>query len=354
MLGTRSIVGLLLSCLALPAMSLGGEEARAPTLALGGDVMLARLVDETIRAEGARHVWGDLLPLLREADLAFVNLECAIAEGGEPFLPERVFTFRAAPAALEALTVAGIDGVNLANNHAMDFRAPALLETLRRLDKAGIARVGAGADLDEAARPVLLKAGNLRIGFVGFADHFREYAATPKEAGTSVVPVSTSGEGFERVRRALAAARAAGADLVVFSMHWGPNMREVPTAPFRVFARAVIDAGADLFHGHSAHVFQGIEIHRGKPILYDTGDLLDDYAVRPDLRNDLQLLFLLSLAREGVQRIELVPLRIEQMQVNRAGPGDARWIAERIRRLSSEMGTEIGEEAGRLVVRLKR
>jgi poly-gamma-glutamate capsule biosynthesis protein CapA/YwtB (metallophosphatase superfamily) len=315
-------------------------------LALAGDTMLGRLVDEAISRNGPRWVWGDVLPLLREADLALVNLECVIASAGRPFEPPRVFYFRARPGAVEALREAGIDAVVLANNHAMDFRAEGLLETLRHLDLAGIAHAGAGENLAAAARPAILERRGLRVGIVAFADHYPEYAATPSSAGTHVIPISLAREHFSRIEQAIAAARGAGAEWVVFSIHWGPNLREAPTPEFVDFARAVVDAGADVFHGHSAHVFQAIEIYRGKPILYDTGDLLDDYAVHRELRNDLQLLFLLTVSGKTLRAVELVPLRIRHMQVNRAVGEDFRWIAETIRRRSAPFGTSIETAPG--------
>jgi poly-gamma-glutamate synthesis protein (capsule biosynthesis protein) len=122
--------------------------------------------------------------------------------------------------------------------------------------------------------------------------------------------------------------------------------------PPRRTAPAVIDAGADVFHGHSAHVFQGIEIHDGKPILYDTGDLLDDYAVDRRLRNDQQLLFLIEASTEGVRRIELVPLLIADSQVNLARERDFDEIQRRMVRLSGAMGTPVERGGDRLVVPL--
>lgn len=315
--------------------------------------MLARLVTEAIESHGPRYVWGDVLPLLSDADLTLVNLECVIAQSGRPFQPERVFYFRATPRALESLKLAGVDYVSMANNHALDYQAPALLETIRRLDGAGIAHAGAGRDAKAAAVPALLRVRGLTIGMVAFADHFRLYAAGPERPGTNVIDVVTDGPDFDRVRRALERLRAAGADVVVFSIHWGPNMRERPTAEFVAFAHAVMDAGADVFHGHSAHVFQGIEVYRGKPILYDTGDLLDDYAVDLRLRNDRQLLYLLEVDRRGVRRLELVPLRIRHARVERARGIEADRIFRRLQRLSGPMGTRLERRGDRFVVPLE-
>jgi poly-gamma-glutamate capsule biosynthesis protein CapA/YwtB (metallophosphatase superfamily) len=328
-------------------------DRRRITLAFGGDVMLGRLVNETILQRGPRYIWGDVLPLVQGADLALVNLECTIADSGEPFMPPRVFYFRADPRAIEALTLAGVDYVSLANNHALDFQSPALLETIRHLDEHGIAHAGAGANLAEASQPALLEAGGIKVGVVAFADHFREYGATVDTPGTRIITISTEEQHFREVRESIQAARGAGADLVVFSIHWGPNMRQVPSPEFVEFAHAVMDAGADIFHGHSAHLFQGIEVYNGKPILYDTGELIDDYYVDLQLRNDQQLLFLLTATSQGVERIELIPLLISYMQVNRATGDDFDEIAARIRSLSAAMGTEIEQEGDRLVIEVR-
>ncbi|MGH8727652.1 MAG: CapA family protein [Burkholderiales bacterium] len=315
------------------------------TLAFGGDVMLGRLVDETVKTRGPRYVWGNVLPLLRDADAAFVNLECVISEPGERF-PNRVFYFRAEPETGRALSESGIDYVSLANNHAMDFRAQGVIETIGHLDRMGIAHAGAGQDLEAAATPAFINVSGIKIGVVAFADHFREYAASHDSPGINWIELKN----FARVRAAIDATRKAGADLVVFSIHWGPNMRETPTPAFVEFAHAVMDAGADIFHGHSAHIFQAIEIYKGKLILYDTGDLIDDYYVDAHVRNDQQLLFIVRASSQGIESIELVPLLIRDMQVNLAEGVEFSEILERARRLSTSFGTSIDRKGSRLHV----
>ncbi len=119
-------------------------------------------------------------------------------------------------------------------------------------------------------------------------------------------------------------------------------MVERPSALFRKFAHAVIDAGADIYHGHSAHVFQGIEIYQRRPIIYDAGDFVDDYAVDPKLRNDRGLLFRLHVREKKVQQLELTPVRIYDCQVDLATGEDKEAIADRIHALSAEMGTRSG------------
>jgi len=324
--------------------------AEGITLALAGDVMLSRWVNEMILENGPLYPWGDLLPVVQTADLFLINLECVIAESGEPFLPRRVFYFRADPRAIEVLARAGVDYATLSNNHAMDFQGPALMETIQHLDEHEIAHAGAGGNIEEASQFALLEADGITVGVVAFADHHTEYAATDVSAGTNVIPITVEEPYFRRVEQSIKAVRAAGADLVVFSIHWGPNMRHVPPLEFQKFARAVIDAGADIFHGHSAHVFQGIEIYEGKPILYDTGDLIDDYYVNPIHKTDQQFLFLVTATGSGVERIELVPVLIFNAQVNIARGAVFDEMYERMRELSAAMGTEVRREGDRLVV----
>lgn len=323
---------------------------RPLTLVFGGDVMLGRLVNEVLLKKGPAHVWGDTLPLLRDADVTLVNLECTIAEGGKPFVPPRVFHFRAHPRAAKALALAGVDFVSIANNHAMDFQGEALLETIGHLEKFEIAHGGGGKNLEGAIRPAVLEAGERKIGVIAFADHFEEYAAGVDAPGINFIEVAVDDAALAPVKNAIGKARAGGAEIVVFSIHWGPNMRPVPTPAFIDFAHAVMDAGVDIFYGHSAHIFQGIEVYKGKPILYDTGDLIDDYYVDPAARNDHQLLFLIRYEPNGALRIELIPLVIEQMQVNRARGKQFTEIEQRIRRLCKRFGTKILRSQDRLVI----
>jgi poly-gamma-glutamate synthesis protein (capsule biosynthesis protein) len=124
-------------------------------------------------------------------------------------------------------------------------------------------------------------------------------------------------------------------------------MVERPSPLFRAFARRVVSAGADLYYGHSAHIIQGIEIYRGKPIIYNAGDFVDDYAVDYKLRNDYGILFRLKIAPQmGVERVELIPTSIANCQVNVATGSKHEAIAGRIRQLSFELGTTVREEGG--------
>lgn len=322
--------------------------AQEITLALTGDVMLGRGVNEALGATRPAEPWGDVLPLLLSADLRIINLECAITGHRRPWSrTTKVFHFRADSSAVEVLRAARVDACSLANNHTLDFEERGLLDTLKHLEAAGIRYAGAGRNLEEAARPVLLEGG---VALAAFTDNEPPFAAGPDRPGTNYLPVSTEPEALRRVEEAIGAARDAGARTVVFSNHWGPNMVRRPRAAFRRFARAVVDRGADVYYGHSAHVFQGVEVYRGRPILYDTGDFIDDYAVDPDLRNDRSFLFRVSMENGEFKRLELFPIVLPYARVELARGEEREEILDLMQDLSAGMSTTFDRREDRLVL----
>jgi poly-gamma-glutamate synthesis protein (capsule biosynthesis protein) len=323
------------------------------TLALIGDVMLGRGVDAALRHMRPQDMWGDVLPQLRRADLRIANLECALTRHAQPWARSwKMYHFRADPSAVRFLAAAHINACSLANNHTLDFEARGLVDTLNTLDAAGIRHAGAGLDSAAAAAPALLEVGSAapcRVALVAFTDNQADFAAGPAQPGTNYAKVSLDAGTLARVADAIAQARSQGADWVVFSNHWGANFVERPAADFRRFARRVIELGADVYYGHSAHLCQGIEIHRGRPILYDTGDFIDDYAVDPLLRNDRSCLFKLMFEPGRLRRIELMPVTLDIAQVTLARGEDFDAIADRMTRLCAELGTRLERQADRLV-----
>ncbi len=322
-------------------------------LGLTGDVMLGRKVDERQRRRPVGAVWGDLRGRLRALDGLFVNLECCLSARGRPWRrTNRPFHFRADPDwAIPALEDAGVNCASLANNHVFDFEEPALLDTLRHLDEAGIAHAGAGRDEREAVEPAVVDVGGLRVALISLTDNTPEYAAGPDSPGTAHVEIDV--EDGETVDRAFESAHERDPDLVVASLHWGPNMVTEPPEAFEEFARWLVGQGADLIHGHSAHVFQGIELYEGSPICYDCGDFVDDYAVDPELRNDRSFLFELEVAVDGtLEELRLVPIEIDDCAVHRASPRAAEWSRERMCELSAPFGTGFERDDDHLVAEL--
>jgi poly-gamma-glutamate synthesis protein (capsule biosynthesis protein) len=325
------------------------EVRRVPTIALGGDTMLGRLVVEALRSRAAAALWSDeLLEVFGEADAAIVNLECCISERGSPWDPaHKPFHFRAPPQAVETLGAAGVRAVWLANNHALDYGPDALLDTFGHLSAAGIAWVGAGRDLEEARRGVVIDVAGRRVGLVAAADHPADFAAGPARPGIAYADLrhgAAPGWLLDEVGRL-----RAGCDLVLVGLHWGPNMQPDPLPHHPRIARQLLDVGTDAVAGHSAHIVQAIEIVDGRPICYDLGDLLDDYATDEELRNDLGIL---ALWRPG-ERLELVPLKLEFCRTTVARGEDRDWIVRRLLEISSEPGLGPRAESGRIVFDLQ-
>ena len=315
------------------------------TLALAGDTMLGRGVGERLAADPrAPLVAPEVRAAAQEADLFVLNLECCISERGERFPdPAKPFFFRAPPIAAERLADLGVDCVTLANNHALDYGPDALLDTLALLEAAGVGHVGAGSDARAARAPGLLEHRGRRLRVVAATDHPAAYAATPERPGVAFAEL-WQGEVPEWLRAALQP--GPDADAVLATPHWGPNMTATPVPHVRSCAAALLDAGASLIAGHSAHVFQGVQ----GPVLYDLGDFLDDYRVDARLRNDLGLLWLVELEGRDPRRLEALPLKLDYAYTRAADGADAAWVQARFAELCGAFGTEVRREGQRLVV----
>ena len=333
-----------------------------PTIGLLGDVMLGRGVGEALDPGHPEAVWSPALrELAAECDAVVCNLECCLSERGRPTRRVRgkPFFFRGPRAAVGALGAIGARVAGLANNHALDFEVEALADTLDVLAGAGIATVGAGGDAAGARRaaiveltpnptfspPADLAAGRAakraRLAVVAISDHPPEYAAGADEPG--VAWADLSGGLPEWVVDELARARDA-ADRVVAFPHWGPNMSPRPARWQRERAAELVAAGADLVAGHSAHVFHGVG--RGpaaQPLLFDLGDAVDDYAIDPDLRNDLGLLALWR--PDGEPDLELVGLHGRYAFTDLARGTEADWIARRLAKACGKLGTKVERTA---------
>jgi poly-gamma-glutamate synthesis protein (capsule biosynthesis protein) len=302
--------------------------------------MLGRGVAEALRRGAPEEVWSEeVQTIARRCDLVICNLECCISQRGEPTarIPGKPFFFRAPPDGVEALGAVAIGAAGLANNHALDFEQPALADTLALLAAAGIAVAGAGRDVAEARRGTVVDVGGSTLGFVAFSDHPVEYAAGERTPGIAYADLS--GELPEWIGDELGRLRSA-ADVVIAFPHWGPNMTTAPTHWQRRAARRLVEAGADLVAGHSAHVFHGVGWTEHGPVLYDLGDALDDYRVDPALRNDLGLMALWRPGG-GADELELVGLFLDFCRTELATGEEADWIARRLDAACGELGTDV-------------
>jgi poly-gamma-glutamate capsule biosynthesis protein CapA/YwtB (metallophosphatase superfamily) len=313
------------------------------TLALAGDTMLGRGVGERLAADPSHALLGDdVAEIARAADLFVLNLECCISERGERVRePGKPFFFRAPPVAAERLAELGVACVTLANNHALDYGPVALRDTLARLRAAGVAAAGAGLDVAAARAPVVLEAGGVRVRVVAVTDHPSTYAAGADRPGVAYADLARELPDWLRA----AAAPGPDAEVVLVSPHWGPNMRAAPVPHVRRAAAALEEAGATAIAGHSAHVPQGA---RGRT-LFDLGDFIDDYAVDRALRNDLGLLWLLTVGPAGPERIEAVPLTLRLAHTQLASDVEATLLLALLEERCAAVGASVRRERDRFV-----
>ena len=287
------------------------------------------------------YIWGDLLADLseRNCDLRIVNLETAITRAGTHW-PKGI-NYRMSPENLGALTAARLDACTLANNHVLDWGDAGLIETLEVLEGAGIGQAGAGRTAQEAEAPLALEApgkGRLLVVAMGTGTSGvpEAWQAGPDRAGVAMLPDDPEAT-VAAVRERIAPLRREG-DLLVFSVHWGPNWGfDVPFQQ-RALARALIDrAGVDMVFGHSSHHPKGIEVYRGKLIVYGAGDLINDYegiGGQDSYRPDLGLAYVTDLdpGTGKLAGLEMLPYRRCAFRLARAGADEVDWLAHMLGR----------------------
>ena len=318
-------------------------------IALAGDTMLGRCVGERLAtAPFPSLVDPGVRALTAGADACLLNLECCVSERGSPWpAPGKPFFFRAPPRAASLLAWLGVDCVTLANNHALDYGPAALLDTRRHLAQTGIGVVGAGADVDQARAWHLLTVDGIRIGVLGVTDHPPDFAAAVDRPGVAFADLRRQMPSWLRQS---VADMAAQVDIAIVTPHWGRNMTTAPEPHVRAGAQALRQAGADLVAGHSAHVFHGV----AGPVLFDLGDFIDDYRRDPELRNDLGLLFIVTVDKHGPIGLEAIPIGLDFGHTRLARPDEADWIRHRFTTASNKLGTPVTATGdGRLAIALR-
>lgn len=307
------------------------------------------------------YVWGDALAELERVapDARIVNLETAVTRS-DAYWRGKGIHYRMHPANTPCLTAAKIDCCVLANNHVLDWQRAGLEETLATLKSHGIKTAGAGANRTQAEAPALVELGGRgRVVAFGFGAESsgipRAWVATDTAAGVNLLR-DLSDEEARRIGAQVREVKRAR-DIVVASIHWGENWGyEVPREQ-RQFAHALIDAaGVDVVHGHSSHHVKGIEVYRGKLILYGCGDFLTDYegiTGYEAYRGDLGLMYFPVLDAETgrLARLTMTPTQVRRFRVNRAAPEDAQWLATRITRECTKFRSRAAIDAhGRLAL----
>jgi poly-gamma-glutamate synthesis protein (capsule biosynthesis protein) len=314
-------------------------------------VRLAERVNGPIpRPADFAYIWGEALGELQRAgtDVRIINLETGITSSEEAW-PGKGIHYRMHPRNIGCLRAARIDCCCLANNHLLDWGYAGLAETLRALDRAGIARAGAGGNAAEAASPAVLDVlgkGRVLVFSMGATTSGipRGWGATQDRPGVNLLE-DLSEATARRVASQIREAKRPG-DVTVASIHWGGNWGyAIPDEQIR-FAHRLVEDGVDIVHGHSSHHAKAIEVYREHLILYGCGDFLDDYegiSGYEAFRDDLRLIYLVRVEPQHGRLVEarLVPMQVRRFRLERASEADARWLCDLLNELGAPYGTQV-------------
>ncbi|MEV5158795.1 CapA family protein [Streptomyces sp. NPDC053728] len=268
----------------------GAEGARSFTLLASGDILPHSTIIDRAAADAEGRGY-DFRPMLKGAaatvsgaDLAICHMETAYGRKGGPYTGYP--SFRSPPEVATALRATGFDSCSTASNHTLDDGAQGIARTLDALDRAGIAHAGSARSAEEAARPTLLKAGK--------AKDAAKVAHLAYTYGTNDMPLPAGQPwAVDLIDKGLIvadarAARKAGADVVVVSLHWGTEWQDAPDDVQLGLGRELTASATggrpdiDLILGTHAHVPQAYEKVNGTWIVYGMGDQVAGAMVNHD------------------------------------------------------------------------
>jgi poly-gamma-glutamate synthesis protein (capsule biosynthesis protein) len=324
-------------------------------LLLVGDVFVQR--------DDPPSVFQHVRDLLKNADFTLGNLEGSTSDSGAPWSIKET-NWRADARQVQALSSAGFDAVNVANNHMLDFGHDALFETMGHLDRLGIKHTGGGRNKDEAHAPAIVEKKGCRVALLGYTSVFiPEWAATEDGPGLAVMRAHTSYEAPSRVfevpgtppivrtrlfaadRQRLAediAAARKKADIVVCAFHWGVSRGHMKIAEYQIeLAHHAIDCGADIIFGHHPHVLQGVEVYRGKAIFYSLGNFTFAQHSLAKGHEPETAIVRCTIADRRITAVEYLPARIDDnIDPHVLSLAEGKYVAEMIAQRSAAFKTK--------------
>lgn len=315
-----------------------------------GYVELAEMVNGPIQKPvDFSYIWGDSLEELERVapDLRIINLETSVTKSDD-YWKGKGINYRMHPENIGCLTIAKIDYCSLANNHVLDWGYAGLTETLETLRKANIHSAGAGEILQEAEKPVVMEVeGKGRVIVFSFGLETSgipvSWAASEDKPGVNLLK-NLSDETVWEIKEKIGQEEKQG-DIVIASIHWGSNWGyEIPPEQKDFAYRLIDNAGVDVVHGHSSHHVKGIEVYKEKPIIYGSGDFINDYegiGGYEGFRSDLTLMYFVSMdpSTGKLVHMHMTPMQIKNFQANRASRADALWLRDVINREGKKFGT---------------
>ncbi len=248
-----------------------------------GDIMLSRNVAGQIAKNNkdGNYPFRKLSSYLASTDFNFGNLESPYS-GEDHYNPTGSLVFNAPTWTLSGLTKNNFRVLNLANNHGFDQGLDSLLYTKQLLLENNILSLGVGKNLKEAWEGQVHTVKDVRVGFIGASyASLNDNGATTNDNVARIEQTAKLTQSINELKTR--------SDFIVVTMHAGTEYVRNPNASQTKFAKAAIDAGADLVIGAHPHWIQTIELYKGKYIFYSLGNFVFDQMWSQDTREGLML-----------------------------------------------------------------
>ena len=310
-----------------------------------GDIMMGNGVETMIKRYEVKFPFQHVSSILKNSDITFGNLEAPLTNEtnkavldytkiiDKPLVIDgKVFTnvyCRAIPSSVEGLVYAGFDVVSLANNHILDYSATGLFDTMKILSEHNIKYVGAGKNIDDAKKPVIIQVKNMKVGFLAYSDVYLASKQKPGVASTKYIR-----KDIKNLKDKV--------DIIVVSIHGGMCIVDHPLPDEIKMMHSIIDSGASLILRHHPHVIQGIEHYNKGVIVYSLGNFVFDCNIDP-LEKDLaeareSMIFQCKLSKEGIEETKIIPVYInDYYQPEVLSGSDKDKILSKIEKLSLDI-----------------
>ncbi|MFD0274338.1 CapA family protein [Kitasatospora sp. NPDC127111] len=256
-----------------PATPSGSPAAPRPdgsiTVAFAGDVHFEGRTESRLAVKAPEQALGPISKTISDADLAVLNLETAITDRGAP--EQKTYTFRTSPQALTALRDSGVDVVSMANNHAVDFGADGLADTLAAKESSPIPVVGVGRNAKEAYAPYVTTVRGVKVAVVA-ASQVEDITNQKWRAGADKPGIASALDAAALVKAVEAAKKQA--PVVLVYLHWGDEGKACPTGPQTTIAKKLAAAGATAVVGTHAHTMLGAGMLGNTYVGYGFGNFL--------------------------------------------------------------------------------
>ncbi|HRX15459.1 MAG TPA: CapA family protein [Spirochaetota bacterium] len=314
------------------------------TILTMGDLLIANAVEKRMDSKGKDYPFKKLRPYLEKYDIVVANLETPVTLRGNPH-PSKKWTFKTRPDTAGHLKTLNIHVLSLANNHLMDYGTQGLEDTVKFVKEAGFYYSGAGINLDEARKPAILNKNDSKLVFLSYCERPpMDMYAKKTSAGIAPIDIDIIRSDIKRYK---------GHNVFVFvSLHWGIERTRYPRKDQITTAHAIIDAGAEAIIGHHPHIPQGIEVYKGKPVIYSLGNAVCGFYNREYTSN---IMVSFHYSKGKMEKLEIIPMAGDnykihfQPYVERGA--EARVTLAKIIEISAPFKTAISIENSRGVVR---